>query len=244
MAKTKDLQFCVIGLGAYGFSLAKHLAEQDAYVLAIDNRQENIEEIQFYASEAVCLDATDPDLLEEHGVTKADTVIIAIGEFFEPVVLIAMELLNAGVPNVIARAGSRTQEIILNRIGVHKVIHPEEDEGKRMARSLLRTSISSYFELTEDLGVYEIDAPEDLCGYTLNDIKLRNTYNVNLLTIKRLINEQNKNNTGENDKDENDTDLKYKTLGVLRGNTQIMENDKLVVMGEQKDIDRLLDINE
>jgi len=244
MAKTKDLQFCVIGLGAYGFSLAKHLAEQDAYVLAIDNRQENIEEIQFYASEAVCLDATDPDLLEEHGVTKADTVIIAIGEFFEPVVLIAMELLNAGVPNVIARAGSKTQEIILKRIGVHRVIHPEEDEGKRMARSLLRTSISSFFELTEDLGVYEIDAPEDLCGYTLNDIKLRNTYNVNLLTIKRMINNEDKSSSEEGKKDENDTDLKYKTLGVLRGNTQIMENDKLVVMGEQKDIDRLLDINE
>jgi len=244
MAKGNKQQFCVIGLGAFGFSLAKNLAKNGAYVLAIDNKMELIEEIQFHVADAVCLDATDAGLLEEHGVTKADVVIIAIGELFEPVVLIAMELLEAGVPKVIARAGSNTQEDILNRIGVNQVIHPEYDEGKRMAKSLMRLSVTDYFELAEGLGIYEIEAPRDLWGYNLVEIKLRQRYKVNLLTIKRpkTRNVENKQN-GEKERN-SDFDGSYEILGILGPKTEIKEFDKLVLMGTQEAIDRLLDTNE
>lgn len=231
----KTDHFCVIGLGAYGFSLAKSLAEQGAFVLAVDHDLDRIEEIKQYVSEAIQFDATDATLLAEHGVLSADNVIVAIGESFEPVVLIAMELLKADVPRIIARAGSQTQEAILNRIGIHEVIHPEKDEGERMAASLVRSSISDFFELSEDIGIYEIDAPTDMVGYSIADLKLRQRYHVNLLTIKRP---RKVDIEVEGAKKES-----FEVLGVIEPDIQIRENDKLVLMGNQENIDKLLEVN-
>lgn len=230
-----DNQFCVIGLGAYGFSLARSLAEHGAFVMAIDHNLDRVEEIKQYVSEAIQFDATDPVLLAEHGVFSVDAVIVAIGESFEPVVLIGMELLKAGVPRIIARAGSDTQEAILNRIGITEVIHPEKDEGKRMAASLVRSSISDFFELSEDIGIYEIDAPGDMVGYTVTELKMRQRYKVNLLTIKR-----------PNELDievEGAEQQPVEVLGVIEPDVKIQENDKLVLMGHRDDIDKLLETN-
>lgn len=230
-----DHQFCVIGLGAYGFSLAKSLSEHGAFVLAIDHDIDRVEAVKQYVSEAVQFDATDPALLAEHGVFNADIVVVAIGEAFEPVVLISMELLKANVPRIIARAGSDTQESILNKIGISEVIHPEKDEGERMAASLVRSSISDFFELSENVGIYEIDAPKDMIGYTILELKMRQRYHVNLLTIKR-----------PKDVDievEGSEKKQLEVLGVIEPDTQIRQNDKLVLMGRQEDIDKLLETN-
>lgn len=228
-------QFCIIGLGAYGFSLASSLARHGAFVMAIDHDLDRVEEIKQYVSEAIQFDATDPVLMAEHGVFGADVVIVAIGEAFEPVVLIAMELLKAGVPRIIARAASDTQEAILHRIGIREVIHPEKDEGERMAASLVRSSISDFFELSEDIGIYEIDAPGDMVGYTVTDLKLRQRYRVNLLTIKRPV--------------PRDIEIEgvgkdsFEVLGVIEPDVKIRKNDKLVIMGHRDDIEKLLETN-
>lgn len=235
MANNGDQQFCVIGLGAYGSSLAKSLSRLGAYVLAVDHDLEKVEEIQQYVSEAVQFDGTDPAMLAEHGVFNADVVIVGIGEAFEPVVLICMELLKAGVKRIIARAGSDTQEAILNRIGINEVIHPEKDEGERMAAQLIHISVNDYFELSKDIAIYEIDAPKDMQGYSLADLKLRQRYNVNLLTIKRLK--------------KSDVQLtgtahqEAEILGVLEPSTKIRPNDRLVVMGRHENINKLIDMN-
>lgn len=230
-----SLQFCVIGLGAYGFSLAKSLSGHGAFVMAIDHDLDRVEEIKQYVSEAIQFDATDPELLAEHGVFNADIVIVAIGEAFEPVVLIAMELLKADVPRIIARAGSDTQESILNRIGIEEVIHPEKDEGERMAASLVRSSISDFFELSEDIGIYEIEAPSDMVGYSVADLKVRQRYHVNLLTIKR---------PRQIDIEiEGSHKKSFEVMGVIEPTLKIREHDKLVLMGKQEDIDKLLETN-
>jgi len=235
MPKNGDQQFCVIGLGAYGSSLAKSLSRLGAYVLAVDHDLEKVEAIQQFVSEAVQFDGTDPAMLAEHGVFNADVVIVGIGEAFEPVVLICMELLKAGVKRIIARAGSDTQEAILNRIGINEVIHPEKDEGERMAAQLIHISVNDYFELSKDIAIYEIDAPKDMHGYSLADLKLRQRYNVNLLTIKRIK---------KSDVEvEGMPNKEAEILGVLEPSTKIRPNDRLVVMGRHDNINKLIDMN-
>lgn len=238
MNGNENNQFCVIGLGAYGFSLAKTLSEKGAYVLAVDHDINRVEAIQSYVSEAVQFDGTDADQLAEHGVFNADIVVVAIGEAFEPVVLIAMELLKENVKRIIARASNDTQEAILKRIGIKEVIHPEKDEGERMAASLLRSSISDYFELSEDVAIFEIDAPKSMYGFTLSELKLRKRYNVNLLTIKRPKRKPSGYNI-----EEKDTKKDYIILGVLDANTKILKGDRLVIMGTHETIDKLIDTN-
>ena len=235
---SKQNQFCVIGLGEFGFSVAKSLSEKGAYVLAIDHDYDRIEEIKKYVAEAIQFDATDPVLLKEHGATNADVVIVAIGEIFEPVVLICMELLKENVGRIIARASNDTQETILNRIGIKEVIHPEKDEGKRMATSLLSTSISDFFKLSDEIGIFEIDAPKGMVGYSLKELKIRQRYDMSLITIKRQHKKQNSDSIYEMD-----TGFYYDVLGVLDPTTMIRKTDRLIIMGSQESLDKLMSTN-
>ncbi len=230
MLRNTDIQFAVIGLGAFGFSLAKTLAEKGAFVLAVDHNIDRIEAIKRFVSEAICFDGTDPEQLEAHGVTNVDVAVIAIGEVFEPVVLIAMELLNAGVKRIIARASNETQETILRKIGIDHVIHPEKQVGERMAITLLHTSIRDVFELTEDLAIFELEAPRMMYNHSLQELDLRSRYNVNLITIKRPLSPEIENESNEN----------FEVLGVLTGDTRIVKGDKIVVVGTEKSINRML----
>jgi trk system potassium uptake protein TrkA len=151
MKNRTDLQFAIIGIGAFGGELAKTLSDEGAYVIAIDNNIKNIEQIKDYVSDAICFDGTDYELLETHGITKVDVAIIAIGEAFEPNVLISMNLLEAGVKEVYARAGSHTQEQILKKIGITDVIHPERQVAERMGVSFVRKGIKDVFNFGEGL---------------------------------------------------------------------------------------------
>lgn len=232
MPNSKEKQFCVIGLGAYGFELAKSLAKNGAYVLAVDDRNERIEEIKPHVADSVQFDATDSALLHEMGVTSADVVIIAIGEKFEPVVLIAMELLKAGVERVIARANNPTQEMILNRIGINEVIHPERDEGQRMASHLVHASITDYFELSGEIAIFEIETPKDLIGFSLEELELRKRYEVNLLVIKRW-----------QPADKRISKDQPYEVQLVTAKTKIREKDRLVILGNKQNIQRLIETN-
>jgi len=102
---------------------------------------DHINHIKDYVSDAICFDATNPDLLESHGVTDVDVAVISIGETFEPAALIASHLLNSGVNEVYGRASSEIQEQVLKQIGVTGVIHPERQMGEQIGISLIDHSI-------------------------------------------------------------------------------------------------------
>jgi len=128
----------------------------------------------FISTSAVCVTGLIVVDTATHFTTLGQSIIL---------VLICMGLLKADVSRIIARAGSDTQEAILNRIGISEVIHPEKDESEWMAAQLIYFLVSDYFELSKDIAIYEIEAPEDMQGYTLQDLKIGHRYRVNLLTI-------------------------------------------------------------
>lgn len=233
MKRRIELQFAVIGIGAFGSALAKKLSEEGAYVIAIDNDMEHVEQVKDYVSDAICFDGTDLDLLEEHGITNMDVAIIAIGETFEPVVLIAMHLLNAGVKEVYGRAGSYTQEQILKQIGITDVIHPERQVAERMGVSLVRRGMSDVFNLGEGMAMFEVEAPESMVGYTLSELEIRKRYQLNIITIKRLSKTDQKIGLSK----------QYYPMGILEGSTKIKKNDRLLLVGSKDNVDKLLETN-
>lgn len=233
MKRRSDLHFAIIGIGAFGSALAKKLSEEGAYVIAIDNNKDHINQVKDVVSDAICFDATDPEILENHGITNVDVAIIAIGEAFEPVVLIAMHLLEAGVKEVYGRAGSYTQEQILKKIGITDVIHPERQVAERMGISLVRKGMSDVFDLGEGLAMFEVEAPDSMVGYTLEELEIRKRYQLNLITIKRL--ETTDSNLG--------SEKHYKPIGILTGKTKIRKGDHFLLVGSKKNCDKLLDTN-
>lgn len=233
MKRRSNLHFAIIGIGAFGSALAKKLSEEGAYVIAIDNDMEHINEVKEYVSDAICFDATDPDLLESHGITNVDVAIIAIGESFEPVALIAMHLLNSEVKEVYGRAGTYIQEQILKQIGITDVIHPERQVAERMGVSLVRRGMSDVFDLGEGLAMFEVEAPDSMVGYTLEELEIRKRYQLNLITIKRPV----------ETRDQLGPDQQYKPIGILTGKTKLEKGDHFLLVGSKENCDKMLDTN-
>lgn len=233
MKRRNELHFAIIGIGAFGSALAKKLSAEGAYVIAIDNNMEHINQVKEYVSDAICFDATDPELLESHGITNVDVAIISIGETFEPVALIAMHLLNSGVKEVYGRAGTYIQEQILKQIGITDVIHPERQVAERMGVSLVRRGMSDVFDIGEGLAMFEVEAPSSMVGYTLAELEIRKRYELNLITIKRPVEMEG----------EIGLEKQYKPIGILKGSTKVKKEDRFLLVGRKEDVDKLLETN-
>lgn len=240
MNKKKDPQIVVIGLGAFGMALVKTLAKEGANVIAVDNNMNHLDEVKDLTKHTICFDATNFDQLESHGITEVDVAVIAIGEDFEPVVLIAMELINAGV-EVYARANSPIQELILNNIGVAKIIHPERQVAERMGVTLHRPGMVDLLELGEDLSIFSLDVPENMIGYTLEELDLRERYGINILAIRRLKEDEDEDE--DNDEGSSETAKNYFIKDVPGGSTKLNKEDKLIVFGEKNNCEKMMKLS-
>ncbi len=179
--------FIVIGLGKFGFNLAKFLAEMDPdiEVIAIDKDQEKIDEIAPYVTKAYCLDVTDEDAVAEIGIEDAESIIIAFSSDIASNILCASILKDLGATNIIAKASDERHKKILEKLGVSLVIEPEKDMALRLAEHLAKGDILNKILLEGDVGLFEIYVPESFEGKTLKDLDLRKKYGINVVAIKR-----------------------------------------------------------
>ena len=87
-------KFAVIGVGRYGSTIARRLAEKGAQVFAFDPDEEKIEGIKDEVAFAVSLDATDVRALSSQNVGDMDAAVVAIGENFEATILTSVHLID------------------------------------------------------------------------------------------------------------------------------------------------------
>ena len=129
--------YAVIGLGKFGYHIAKGLADQGHSVLAVDNDEEKIKEINEFVEDAIMLDSSDARALKEAGVNEVDVAIVSIGEHIESSILTVMALKDIGVPTVMAKAITMVHGQILAKLGAAKVIYPEMESAKRLVKTLV-----------------------------------------------------------------------------------------------------------
>ncbi|MBD3829231.1 MAG: NAD-binding protein, partial [Arcobacter sp.] len=118
----------VIGLGKFGFYIAKSLSRLDTRVIAVDNDEKKVQEISEFVDDAFVIDSTNKQALEEVGIYNLETVIVSIGENIEASILTVMALKDLNNKNIIAKAITSTHGEILSKIGAFKVIYPEKIE--------------------------------------------------------------------------------------------------------------------
>lgn len=215
-------QFAVIGLGNFGYAVARTLVEKGCQVLCVDRREERLERVREIATHAVQVDATDEKALRELGVDDVDCAVVSLGQDMEASLLVAMALKDIGVKQLVVKAVSPLHGRILKKLGVDRVVFPEADMGRRVAEGLVSPSILDYLELGEGYGVAEVGASEKFWGKSLADLQLRPQYGVTVLAIRRAS------------KGEQPAIVASPSAAEV-----IREGDILVIIGEEKNLEKL-----
>lgn len=175
--------YVVIGLGRFGSSLARQLCRLGAEVLAIDIQSDLVQQVANDVTHAVVGDAKDKEVLKALGVRNFDSAIIAIGGDLAASVLVAMNLKELEVPHVVCKAHDETHRKVLEKLGVDRVVIPEQEHAQRLARSLVSYNVLDYIELSEDYGILELPAPKNWYGKSLKELNVRAKLGVNIIAV-------------------------------------------------------------
>jgi trk system potassium uptake protein TrkA len=180
--KNKEKEFAVIGLGSFGGNLARRLEALGHPVLGIDIEPRLVTEIADEITEAVTLDATEEEALQQVDITAFQTVIVAVSDHFEANVLITSTLKKMGIPHVISESNTRRHREILLRIGADRVILPKEESGFQLADELSIPGMLERLHLSQDFSLIEIKIPPNLVGKGINATE---PFEVNVVLILR-----------------------------------------------------------
>jgi len=180
------VQQCVIvGLSAFGMTVARRLTELGCQVLAIDSNQERVQTMRDTVTQAVVADATDKELLTTLGVRDADAVVVSLGDQIDRSILVTLALKEVGAKNVIVKGVSDDHRKVLELIGVNEVIFPERDMAVRVANRLSAPRIVDQIELGQGYSVIELAAPQPWVGKTLLELGVRAKYTVEVILVKK-----------------------------------------------------------
>lgn len=183
-------KFAVIGLGNFGFHVAKALYNDGNEVVAIDTDKAHVQAIDPFSSEAIVMDATDKEALRSLGLEHMDGVIVSIGTKISASTLICLYLQEIGVKSILVKALDEDHEKILQRVGATQIIHPERDMARRIARGLSTPNALDFIPLAKDYELVQVAPPKQFLGKSLVELNLRAGYNVQIIAVKELAPEK------------------------------------------------------
>jgi len=213
----KSKQFIVIGLGKFGQSVAKTLFDMGYDVLAVDDDESIVQEIADSVTHAVAMDATDEYALRTLGIRNFDIAVVSIGTNIQSSIMVTLNLKEAGIKKVVAKATTDMHAKLLTKIGADRVILPEMDMGIRVAHNLVSANILDFIELSPDYSIVEVTAPSQWMGKDIKTLDVRAKYGINIMAIK------------------SDDDINISP----RATDEIREGDVLVIIGSINDLSKI-----
>lgn len=174
----------IIGMGRFGQSIALELMSIGVEVLAIDRDEEIIASLNGRVTHAVIADATKEDVLEQLAIPEMETVVVAIGDSIEANVLVSSLVLSLGIADLWVKSVSAAHSRILKQIGVHHVVQPENEMGKRVAH-LLHGKLQDWIEIGDGLTLVKTTPPEAVIGLPIRDLHIRSRYGVTVISVRR-----------------------------------------------------------
>lgn len=178
----------IVGLGRFGSSVAHTLFQLGYDVLGIDRDEKVVQAHLGQITYSVQGDATNETTLRELGVSNFEAAIVAVGTDMQTSLMTSVLLATLDVPLIVARAKDQLHGNTLQRIGVHRVIYPEQEMGEFVAHSLFNPDVLEYMDLTPDFGMSKIRLPDALADKSLREAGLggaRDKYGVAVIAIKR-----------------------------------------------------------
>jgi len=209
----------VIGLGIFGFNIAKDLYENGIEVIAIDKNKEVIQKIRNFSTKAVLADGTDKEVIDSIGMQEDDVVIISFGEDLAASTLITLHLKEMKVKHIIVKAPNEEHKHVLEKVGATEVIIPEKEMADKVAKSLISPNVLDYLPLSKDYTICELVPPASFMGKTIGDLHLRRKYHIEVIAVREI--------------------LPDRLTMVPRADFIVKDSDVLVVIGKEEDIQKI-----
>lgn len=210
----------LIGLGRFGRHIAMKLDEFHHQVMAIDIKEDRVNTVLPYVTNAQIGDSTNEEFMESLGVRNFDVCIVAIGDNFQSSLETTSLLKELGAKFVVSRAARDVHAKFLLRNGADDVVYPEKQLAVWTAIRYSADHILDYIELDEEHAIFEILIPKDWIGKTVGELDIRNKHNINIMAFKHdgIMN-----------------------LSV-RSDTEIPAHDTMLVLGNIRDIQKCFHI--
>ena len=211
-------RYCIIGLGNFGFHVARTLYADGHEVIAIDTDREKVQRVRDHASYAILGDAANMEFLKGQGIQDVDAAVVSTGDRSHLATLITLYLKELKVRHILVKALNEDHGRILQKIGATEIIFPEKDMAIKTARSLSSPNILEFIPLAENLSITEVAPPRHFLGKSLVDLDLRRKYGVTVIGIKDVL-----------------TDA-FTTLPPA--DHVIKDSDLLVLIGKSEDVEK------
>lgn len=156
----RNRSFVVVGLGQFGSTVASELARFGNHVLGIDADERRVAQMSSTLTASAILDCGDEQALREAGVDRYDVALVAIGQEIQASILGTMNLKMLGVRTIWVKASNRTHHRILVKLGVDRVILPEQEMGRHIAQMLNNPVVQDYVNLGNGFSVVSMSLPE------------------------------------------------------------------------------------
>ncbi|NQZ49915.1 MAG: TrkA family potassium uptake protein [Moritella sp.] len=171
--------FTVIGLGRFGISASLELIHLGHTVTGIDKDPKLVEKYVEELTQAVICDATDESVLSELDLANSEAVLVAIGKDMQSSLLCTLALKNLGVKGIWVKASTKAHHTIVSKLGVSRIIHPEEEMGIRVAQALNYPMVNNYLSIGHGFYVVEIHIKptlhnkliSEVIGHTRNQVR-------------------------------------------------------------------------
>ena len=210
----------LIGLGRFGRHVAVKLSEMRHQVMAIDKREERVDAVTNFITNAQIGDSTDEEFLRSLGIRNFDVCIVAIGNDFQSSLETTSLLKELGARLVVSRAARDVHAKFLLRNGADEIVYPEKQLAYWTAIRYGSDHIFNYIELGQEYAIFEIQVPENWKGKTIGRLDIRQKYNINIMALKI----------------EGRMDMSITSDTVLSGNLTML------VLGKNKDIQKCFHI--
>jgi trk system potassium uptake protein TrkA len=212
---SRDDAVLVCGLGRFGSSVAEALSGQGYEVLAVDRDARIVQDWSGRLTHVVEADTTSIDALQQLGCAQFQHAVVGIGTSIESSVLTCANLVDLGLQQIWSKAISVPHGKILDRIGVHHIVFPEAESGKRVAH-LVTGKLLDYIEFDDGFAIVKMRPPKETQGFTLAESRVRELYGVTVVGVKA-----------------SGSDFTY-----AQPSTRVTQHDLLIVSGQSNLIER------
>jgi trk system potassium uptake protein len=223
-----DENILILGLGGVGFYLAKRLAHEGYAITVIEQDSKIIQQAEGSIDARILKgNAMSPDCWKEADVEKMD-YLIAVTDNDAVNILSSIIADRFGIQRKIARVRSLelctgTSVLNMEDLKIDLIIHPEELAAQEIVRLVKRTAGNEIIEIDEgqmQVMATRIHESSPLANKKLNEISREySDFFFRLLAITRGT-----------------------TTIIPGGNNQIKPNDQILVMANQKALEKLMEL--